>query len=482
MNQTLLVQTLFVPTRKMLEYQLKSLQSLYDYMQREELPADIYFTGFIEDEYKDELIMFIKKHFYKKCQVILFEKNYGKAHYVNEAVKIALEQNPNYQFLFTYDSDICFLEDETQIIGRLIDLFGILKYGYNNENPGLIACNFTGDNAHWIDKFTNTAILGSHDELFAKKEIIKWPSTPVGIAGGCLMISMEAWKKVGGYRVMGVYAPDDAMLMQDMARNGYFICVAETIKVHHPGTHDDPHYQNWKQKTSAYLMKSHDVAMAHCDSFWKQTKLQEEGIKKLELPNVTLIIADCLDVNRAIKAIEYSCREINFGKIKRLTSLETDYEHAVKIDKISSKEEYSAFCIYKLNDYVDTDYALVIQFDGFVIGGKKAWKNEFLECDYIGAPWNYMDTYNVGNGGFSLRSKKLLNILQNSIPFMDVHPEDFFIGRSARKFLEKRGIKFASEELAWQFAIECGHKHGWIYKGQFGFHGFDVINHNNIQL
>jgi hypothetical protein len=47
------------------------------------------------------------------------------------------------------------------------------------------------------------------------------------------------------------------------------------------------------------------------------------------------------------------------------------------------------------------------------------WSNDFLEYDYIGAPWMYSDTsyitdegehVPVGNGGFCLRSKKFLEM------------------------------------------------------------------------
>ena len=44
--------------------------------------------------------------------------------------------------------------------------------------------------------------------------------------------------------------------------------------------------------------------------------------------------------------------------------------------------------------------------------------NEFLQWDYIGAPWNH-DVYKdlkVGNGGFSLRSKSIMKQIINKIP------------------------------------------------------------------
>jgi len=61
---------------------------------------------------------------------------------------------------------------------------------------------------------------------------------------------------------------------------------------------------------------------------------------------------------------------------------------------------------------------LLVQPDGFVINPDK-WDNQFFEYDYIGAPWeqvphSYLDPWGkphrVGNGGFSFRSKKLLDV------------------------------------------------------------------------
>ena len=467
-KKIVIVQTIFCPTKKMLNFQLSSLKSFSEYLDcNPQMDAEIIFAGFVEDEYYSELIAAIKKYFYKKCSFTRFEKNYGKAYVVNTVLKGYLENNNTTKYIFTFDSDICFYTDQGNIIQRLQNIFQV------NKAIGLIACNFTGDNAHWISKFEDRA-------SFNGEEVVS-PVAPVGIAGGCIMVLAEAWKKIGGYRIMGVYAPDDAMLMQDLFRFEYFIGVAKNILVHHPGTHDDPHYQNWKQKTSANI-KEYNEALNYCEDFWNKTKTMEEGVTKLDLLDVTLAIVDCVDIERAVKAINYSTKEVNFGKIKLLTSIKTDYANAVKIPEIKSKEEYSKFCIKELNRYVDTKYVLLIQFDGFVIGGKKAWKKDFLDYDYIGAPWNYYDGYNVGNGGFSLRSKKLLKLLSEDNTINEYHPEDNLIGRKYRPYLEANGIKFSPEELAWKFAIECGNKYGWNYKGQFGFHGFDVINHNKIKL
>jgi tetratricopeptide (TPR) repeat protein len=73
----------------------------------------------------------------------------------------------------------------------------------------------------------------------------------------------------------------------------------------------------------------------------------------------------------------------------------------------------------------------------------------------------------VGNGGFSLRSRKLLEALQDPrIELVDA--EDETICRTCRPLLERdHGIRFGSEALADRFSFEAAYPIG----KQFGFHG-----------
>lgn len=282
MNETLIVQPIFCPTKRMLGVQLKSMLSLHRYMQQYPMRADICFAGFVDRDYYDELVANINKLFGRKsCILLRFNKNYGKAYVVNEAIKRVLQQTNNYQYLLTFDSDICFETNQPNLLQRLIDTSE--KASKVLDKPfGLIACNFTGDNLHWSDKFENRKQAGD--------EFIIWPTDPAGgIAGGCIFVSIDTWLKVGGYRVVGVYAPDDGYLMLDVYEAGYFICVLETLFVHHPGSFDDPHYQIWKERTmqkfTRRLMESKNQQfapdmlrdIADCDDFWKQAKFNEDG-------------------------------------------------------------------------------------------------------------------------------------------------------------------------------------------------------------
>jgi hypothetical protein len=125
----------------------------------------------------------------------------------------------------------------------------------------------------------------------------------------------------------------------------------------------------------------------------------------------------------------------------------------------------------ELGGHVSTSHALCIQWDGFVLNGP-AWDPGFLNYDYIGAPWpHFSDGHNVGNGGFSLRSRRLIDACRD-LPFDGEEAEDIVIARRSRNKLEKDGFRFAPEPVARAFAYERTLPTG----SEFGFHGaFNLV-------
>lgn len=118
--------------------------------------------------------------------------------------------------------------------------------------------------------------------------------------------------------------------------------------------------------------------------------------------------------------------------------------------------------------YVATSHYLVVQWDSWIVD-PTAWTDDFLRFDYIGAPWWHKDGYNVGNGGFSLRSTKMAGIIRDFPAINFDYPEDEEICRRWRPDLERRGVMFAPESLAYSFSKE---RTGWQRSGNsFGFHG-----------
>lgn len=177
-----------------------------------------------------------------------------------------------------------------------------------------------------------------------------------------------------------------------------------------------------------------------------------------DLPNVTLLGVDSnkdrLDIAKSV-----CTKWLRFGRVVTLNP------------PITSKEEYSSFIISEAYKYIDTSHVLIFQHDGFV-NDWKAWDNDWLQYDYIGAPWWYNDGMDVGNGGFSLRSKRLMEILATDTGIISKHPEDHVICRVYRKYLEtKYNIKFAPLEVAEKFAFEGYRQPTKFLKDQFGVHG-----------
>jgi len=194
-------------------------------------------------------------------------------------------------------------------------------------------------------------------------------------------------------------------------------------------------------------------------------------MSKLNLPNVSLIIIDCVEYDRAKLSFDHCCSYINFGEAKILTHLDINSPEIVKIPPITSIQQYSDFMIYELYKYCNTELMLIAQWDGF-IKNMALWNDRFLEYDYIGAPWpsNVLFKgsplqFNVGNGGFSLRSKKLMEFMATDSRLTYHYLEDVMICQLNRAYLEMNGFTFAPIDIATQFSWECG-----PYHDSFGVH------------
>jgi len=134
--------------------------------------------------------------------------------------------------------------------------------------------------------------------------------------------------------------------------------------------------------------------------------------------------------------------------------------------------DYNDIMVKHLWPFVRTDHVLVIQYDGIATNGQY-WSDDFLNYDYIGAIWpwpHHRPGFRVGNGGFSLRSRRLLTalkdkkiVLKHDLPMY----EDLYIGIHYKEQLTNMGIKIADEPIALKFS----HEHYPGRKETFGFHG-----------
>ena len=194
----------------------------------------------------------------------------------------------------------------------------------------------------------------------------------------------------------------------------------------------------------------------------------------LNLPNITAIAVTSIEEDLTMAALLYSAEKINFGKIKLITTFEPSIKSdKVEINKLNYKLSfagYNNFMGRELYKYIDTEYALLIQYDGFVVNPHN-WKDDFLNYDYIGAAWNTSHVgHRVGNGGLCLRSKKFLDLCKY-IPTHHAN-EDIFYSCVYRYYFIQNGCKFPDVLTAYSFSVEQTiPEKEYTFENSFGFHG-----------
>jgi hypothetical protein len=225
----------------------------------------------------------------------------------------------------------------------------------------------------------------------------------------------------------------------------------------------------------------------------------------LKLPHITLIGFDSIHPEKTLAALKYSMRQAQFARVvfvgdskngwvtKRCSDWGMEFVHG----PTTTRADHEWFVLEKIPTFFKTRFCLFSEWDA-AVANPAAWTDDFLNYDYIGAPWPYgsveerwwekmyrptgqgapvtTERNNVGNGGFSLRSKKFCELVSKKVNRRNPHQlcSDAWMARTLRPELEKQDIKFAPETVAARFSCEDA-----IYTGQFGFHGDNTIRFNN---
>jgi hypothetical protein len=176
----------------------------------------------------------------------------------------------------------------------------------------------------------------------------------------------------------------------------------------------------------------------------------------INLPNVTLICMTNAKLVEHQRALDISSEKIKFGAVKLI--------HRPDIDTI---DKWNKAMVYELGGYVDTDYAIVIHHDGYIIN-PEMWNPDWLNYDWCSSPWplptddfSYRDIngviQRVGNS-VGLRSKKLMELPKKIgmewKPFHGFYNEDGYISVNMRHVFEEHGCKFAPLDVAIHFGRE----------------------------
>ena len=257
----------------------------------------------------------------------------------------------------------------------------------------------------------------------------------------------------------------------------------------------------WQKRKIRKYHKKHKTIPKTYEDLEKHLKssivVMPHSKKKITLPNVTLLAVTSVEIEQHQISLKISSQNIEFGAVKLLSSSLPKKKYS-DIEYISvapmSRSGQNRFLMKDLHKYFETSHCLYVEADSFVVNAD-LWKEEFLEFDYIGAPWPNEIHYTphselsfgisspvvlnmkencVGNGGFSLRSRKLLKTIAkiNYDPSkFPLESEDVIICHYLYKEMIDNGIRFAPPKLAAQFSMEdVHHLYGQDVNSVFGFH------------
>lgn len=147
----------------------------------------------------------------------------------------------------------------------------------------------------------------------------------------------------------------------------------------------------------------------------------------------------------------------------------------LEIDNLTISQYSEMFYNYKFYDYIPTETFLIFQTDSMILEENRKKIYDFIEYDYVGAPWidGIYGPLGVGNGGLSLRKKskmikllkyrKLASINKINTKYGEYLPEDrFFNGDYTTKYVN---INKPSVQKAMSFSVESIY-----YDSPFGIH------------
>lgn len=193
--------------------------------------------------------------------------------------------------------------------------------------------------------------------------------------------------------------------------------------------------------------------------------------------HVILVALGSTKITETVKAIKHCQKLALFYDTIYLTDFninEPKIRH-IKTRNIPSIKDYQKFVVNEsaeiiLSSVSDTfnGHFLCINWDGFIVN-PDSWTDEFLNYDYIGAPWPWFN-HMVGNGGFCLKSTRFLKAQQQICKqYISQYNEDIELCIVLRKYFKYLQCRYAPADIGYKFSTEVG---DIGYSKSFGFHDF----------
>ena len=138
------------------------------------------------------------------------------------------------------------------------------------------------------------------------------------------------------------------------------------------------------------------------------------------------------------------------------------------MEPVSREGTHGLFTDPKFWKRIRGEKVLTFQIDSAMCSNSRHKITDFLEYDYVGAPWDlsffvHDKQYRVGNGGFSLRTRSKVLQLLALVPYDPTLPEDVWFAQN----MHRVNGSIPSVEIAKTFAVES-----MYYERPVGVHRF----------
>jgi hypothetical protein len=161
---------------------------------------------------------------------------------------------------------------------------------------------------------------------------------------------------------------------------------------------------------------------------------------------------------------------MNFGAIKFLSHERPEnlpeFIQFEQCTELKSIYDFDCYAFRELGKHVETSHMLMVQDHGIIIH-PEVWEDDWLQYGFIGAPWPERPEFisvstgemvRSGNGGFSLRSKELLELPKKlNLPVVSDRGytnDDGLANSYYRKTFKENGIKYPDVSVAVKFSYE----------------------------
>lgn len=284
MAKVLFIQNCFVPDDNQFGRLKRSILSLLAYSTnlKEANSGNEYsyvLTGYVAPEYKKEIQDLVtlftqgvkEEACFKEVRYCQFASNLGKGRSTNFGVNYFVEHAHDVDYLFMFDNDIVFEDQERDIVQILLEQ----KEEIDAINPNLkypvISCNFKEHQVH------NEGALDFG--VKTKHGLIRTSTGNYGcIGGGCWLVEKKHWDAIGGYEIDAVYGKDDghfylATIKRKVVDVRHAVALSWDVYVIHPSDVDQT-YNIFKADTNVNRVRkmSYDQLREDSNKFWKDRK------------------------------------------------------------------------------------------------------------------------------------------------------------------------------------------------------------------